>query len=238
MPPVYVSGREDLKCISGPGLELASFEVARLAVADPLLGCSPRTSSLRMRKLDMRCAHRTDGAPRSARSRFRTSEMLGAGERIRTADRPLTRRPVVTCLLAGSSTESLPELGKLRRGQDISILAAVPLRTGRCRFVRVGTVLAGRPAIGLCWSCVGGIRPRLSLPHLTSGLCKTARPVRDAEDWARSVRRVSQPRSAQPQNVRGSPRFRHTTGRESAEANPPLIRRPKSDQRESCMTRS
>jgi hypothetical protein len=61
-------------------------------VADPPWGCFPRTSSLRMRKLDKRCAHRADGAPRSARSRFRMSRGLGAGERIRTADRPLTRR--------------------------------------------------------------------------------------------------------------------------------------------------
>ena len=82
------------------------------------------------------------------------SGVLGAGERIRTADRPLTRRPVVICLLPGSGIESLPELGKLRIGQDISILTGEPLRTGRCRFVRVGTVLGGRPATGLCCSCV------------------------------------------------------------------------------------
>jgi hypothetical protein len=47
---------------------------------------------LRRWKLDKRCAHRADGVPSITGSRFRTSEMLGAGERIRTADRPLTRR--------------------------------------------------------------------------------------------------------------------------------------------------
>jgi hypothetical protein len=52
----------------------------------------PRRPPLRRWKLDKRCAHRADGVPSITGSRFRTSEMLGAGERIRTADRPLTRR--------------------------------------------------------------------------------------------------------------------------------------------------
>jgi hypothetical protein len=53
------------------------------------------------RKFDKRCGHRAGSAPRSAGARFRTSRRLGAGERIRTADRPLTRsialRAVRTC---------------------------------------------------------------------------------------------------------------------------------------------
>jgi hypothetical protein len=51
-----------------------------------------RRPPLRRWKLDKRCAHRADGVPSITVSRFRTSEMPGAGERIRTADRPLTRR--------------------------------------------------------------------------------------------------------------------------------------------------
>jgi hypothetical protein len=42
-------------------------------------------------KLDKRCADRVDDAPGSVRSRFHMSSRLGAGERIRTADLPLTR---------------------------------------------------------------------------------------------------------------------------------------------------
>lgn len=52
------------------------------------------------------------------------------------------------------------------------MVPAVPSRTGKYRFVRAGTVLAGRPATGLCWSCVGGGRPgpRLASPDLKA--CK------------------------------------------------------------------
>jgi hypothetical protein len=70
---------------------------------DPLLNMLRLTSShsaspARMRKLDKRCAHRADGAPGYVRSRSSTSRRLGAGERIRTADLPLTRRTL--CLLS------------------------------------------------------------------------------------------------------------------------------------------
>jgi hypothetical protein len=134
-------------------------------------------------------AARRRGLPRSVRTvrlarllKTRTSDYVsasrrGAGERIRTADRPLTRRPVVICLLPGSNTESLPELGKLRIGQDISILAAVPLRTGRCRFVRVGTVLEGRPATGLCCSCVTRMASEAWTPAARSSSAPAPGPV-------------------------------------------------------------
>ena len=51
------------------------------------IGCRPHGA----RKLDKRCAHRADGAPGSARSSFRRSEMLCGQGQGRTADRPLFR---------------------------------------------------------------------------------------------------------------------------------------------------
>jgi hypothetical protein len=54
-------------------------------------GLAPPDASV-TRKFDKRCAHRADGAPGTTGLRFRMSETVGAGERIRTADRPLTRR--------------------------------------------------------------------------------------------------------------------------------------------------
>ena len=59
-------------------------------------------------ELDMRCAHRADGAPRSAKRCFRRSqEVCGQGQD-RTVDLPLFRRTLVP-------TE-LPDLGDEAQG--------------------------------------------------------------------------------------------------------------------------
>ena len=67
--------------------------VAAAAVAGDLRSLPMRFSHRPggARKLDKRCAHRADGEPGSARSRFRWSEMLRGQGRGRTADLPLFR---------------------------------------------------------------------------------------------------------------------------------------------------
>lgn len=71
-------------------LELAGFEVAGVAAADLLGGLPGHAASVKRRL-----------APGPDRSRFHTSKTMGAGERIRAADRPLTScrslSAVLTC---------------------------------------------------------------------------------------------------------------------------------------------
>lgn len=79
----------------------------------------------------------------------------------------------------------------------------MPSRTGKYRFVRAGTVLAGHPATGvvlvLCWRA----RPDPSLPHLTSRLA--GRPAWPSRAGRRTPAIASLGGAEQPQGRGAGP---------------------------------
>src|ERR1700722_12423871 len=146
------------------------------------------------RKLDKRCAHRADGAPRSAKRCFRRSETMCGQGQDRTVDLPLFRRTLIP-------TE-LPDRGGWAQGSNRAAVL-----TG---FEPATSTLTGWRALRLLYRT---ILTRMPFPrsqeHITDVAVLAASvsrsPRRAATRYGRGPRRA---RQATPRPPRSPPELR------------------------------